>query len=505
MIGGKYFERKNIMKRVRKVCCFVLFVCLFWVGVSAAGSWDLYDDMVMGGYGNPTGNPSPNGAWSYGLGAKLADEDVASTPDTSALVLFNKISDFSNCSLEDVNMSVKKWGLWAVVNDAAHVVKHTTEDDGHSAGCDNWYNWRGVPRGSCGMQPGWTGENYPIVARWTSPIAGVVQVHGSFGQCIWSQQAGRWIKHNSTVKLSVPSSGSVLPFDFFVTVAVGDKIDFIVTQGSGVYNDQIGLAARIDTMPNWDVYRDMAIGSYSIPTANPSGQWSYGQGALLADEDVASIPNTSALVLFDKVSDLSDSAPEDVNISVKKWSNAARGGISSGCLVKHTPYELDGHTYWADPIDWQGVHRGQVGLMPGYPGGNYPVVARWTSPVAGNVYVTGSFGQCIWGQESGRWIKHNSTVLFSEPNSNSEVPFSLKVPVAVGDKIDFIVTQGGGLYNDATGLTAQIDMRSCNDLNTFLPSDLNHDCYINFADFAIFAQNWLTCNDPQDPACSYTP
>ena len=492
---------ENILKKVRKVCYFTLFICLFWVGVAAAGTWDLYEDMNIGSYSNPTGNPSPNGAWSYGKGVKLADEDVASTPDTSALVLFDKVSDLSDCGMEDVNISVKKWSRAGQVN-AGFLVKHTTEIDGHDYG-DNTYNWRGVPRCSIGAMPGWAAENYPVVARWTSPIAGVVQVHGSFGGCIWGTQSGRWIKHNSTVKLSVPSTGSVVPFDFFVTVAVGDKIDFIVTQGLGVYNDQVSLAARIDTMPNWDVYRDMAIGSYSNIAGNPSGQWSYGQGALLTDGDDVNIPNTSALVLFDKISDLSDCAPEDVNISVKKWSNAAR--VNGGWLVKHRLYEVDGHLNWADWNDWQGVHPGQAGLVPGYQGSNYPIVARWTSPVAGNVYVTGLFGQCIWGQQSGRWIKHNSTVLFSEPSINSEVPFSLKVTVAVGDKIDFIVTQGLDTYNDATGLVAQIDMRSCNDMSTYLLTDLNHDCYINFADFAIFAQNWLTCNDPQIPMCSYTP
>jgi hypothetical protein len=59
--------------------------------------------------------------------------------------------------------------------------------------------------------------------------------------------------------------------------------------------------------------------------------------------------------------------------------------------------------------------------------------------------------------------------------------------------------------DDATGLEAQIDTQSCNDLNIYLPSDFNHDCYVNFLDFAVFSENWLTCNDPQNPACSPTP
>jgi len=34
-----------------------------------------------------------------------------------------------------------------------------------------------------------------------------------------------------------------------------------------------------------------------------------------------------------------------------------------------------------------------------------------------------------------------------------------------------------------------------------LPSDLNHDCYVNLIDFSILADQWLTCYDPNNPDC----
>ena len=34
-----------------------------------------------------------------------------------------------------------------------------------------------------------------------------------------------------------------------------------------------------------------------------------------------------------------------------------------------------------------------------------------------------------------------------------------------------------------------------------LPADLNGDCYVNWADIAIFASQWLECRNPSDPAC----
>jgi len=35
----------------------------------------------------------------------------------------------------------------------------------------------------------------------------------------------------------------------------------------------------------------------------------------------------------------------------------------------------------------------------------------------------------------------------------------------------------------------------------YLDLDYNHDCYINLEDFAVFAQNWLRCNDPANLSC----
>ena len=502
----KYFERIDVMKK-RRICHLVLFVCLLLAGIASAGSWDLYDDMNIGSYSNPTGNPS--GQWSYGLGALLPNEDITSIPDTSALVLFDKVSDLSNCSSGDVGLlgSVKKWGLWSLATDSAQLVRHTPGEDSHLYG-DNTYNWRGVPQGSCGAKPGDPGFNYPVVARWTSPIAGVVQVHGSFGQCIWNQQSGRWVKHNSTVLLSVPSANYETPFDFLVTVAVGDKIDFIVTQGSGVYNDQIPLVAKIDTkiMPYWDLYKELNFN----PPPQSNGSWSYGLGIKLSDQDITSTPDANTLTLFDKIFDLSNSSSEDVGAlgSVKKWALASLN-VTDALLVKHT-IGNDTHANSDDPNTWHGVPQGQTGLMPGKAGRNYPIVVRWTSRVAGIVHIYGSFGQCMGTQHSGRWIKHNSTVKLSVPSTNSEVTFNFTVTVAVGDKIDFIVTQGGDLDNDVTPLVAIIDGRTCEDLTPsqyqYFPMDFNHDCYVNFADFAILAQNWLMCNASEDPVCAtYNP
>ncbi|MCD4831394.1 MAG: hypothetical protein K8R02_06250 [Anaerohalosphaeraceae bacterium] len=37
----------------------------------------------------------------------------------------------------------------------------------------------------------------------------------------------------------------------------------------------------------------------------------------------------------------------------------------------------------------------------------------------------------------------------------------------------------------------------------YAPSDLNEDCYVDFKDIAILAENWLDCTDPTDTRCSW--
>ncbi len=44
--------------------------------------------------------------------------------------------------------------------------------------------------------------------------------------------------------------------------------------------------------------------------------------------------------------------------------------------------------------------------------------------------------------------------------------------------------------------------RHCGDPGTvYLPGDLNHDCYIDLEDFAIFSNYWLQCTDPDNSNC----
>lgn len=57
-----------------------------------------------------------------------------------------------------------------------------------------------------------------------------------------------------------------------------------------------------------------------------------------------------------------------------------------------------------------------------------------------------------------------------------------------------------GLTVDDIEVTATDVPRYCGDpLTNYLDEDLNHDCYVNLLDLAVFAGSYLTCTDPADP------
>ena len=54
-------------------------------------------------------------------------------------------------------------------------------------------------------------------------------------------------------------------------------------------------------------------------------------------------------------------------------------------------------------------------------------------------------------------------------------------------------------YDEDLNMTT-VSVEGCT-CTTFLEMDVNHDCYVDSDDLAIFAEEWLSCTDPIDPAC----
>jgi len=68
-------------------------------------------------------------------------------------------------------------------------------------------------------------------------------------------------------------------------------------------------------------------------------------------------------------------------------------------------------------------------------------------------------------------------------------------------------TDGAEFYLDDLRVSPVIEPATCQQVQYGgyeIPSDLDGDCYVNWGDFAIFAGQWLICNDPDDPNCIST-
>lgn len=85
----------------------------------------------------------------------------------------------------------------------------------------------------------------------------------------------------------------------------------------------------------------------------------------------------------------------------------------------------------------------------------------------------------------------------------------LRVADRVGWRGDLAAAFTGTIYIDDmyVGLTSQklelADPQTCGDFGTsFLPQDINKDCYVNVGDLAEMAQHWLGCTDPTNTQCN---
>ncbi len=170
------------------------------------------------------------------------------------------------------------------------------------------------------------------------------------------------------------------------------------------------MATQFAQATTWDLITDFST------TTNPKGAWTYGW------EPAGTINGT--LTPYDTIY---------FNGGSTQWYDSAH---HSGDL---TP------TIWKNGFGYtvDGVPNGAVSMHPGWD--NSFSVARWTSPVAGQVSVSGYFGAGDIGSMS-YYILVNGTVQqewLSDPGTEN---FSFNTTVASGTTIDFIlgVPIGGG-------------------------------------------------------------
>ncbi len=229
-----------------------------------------------------------------------------------------------------------------------------------------------------------------------------------------------------------------------------------------------------DPTTDWDFQRDFR------GNANPSGSglaWRMGMGFEPLDSGDFLLYNAHYL----------DGPGNDVWI---------RSGYGSNIWKNNTGALLMGN-----PANAVAAHPG-----PTTPDGDEYVKIRWVSPITSIVGIVGSFAAGDSGAVEA-WIVKDGVTLFSQtPQTTADIAFDIRTEVVPGTIIDLVVGMGASYGAETTPVYAVItreDSLRCQDLpdSAFQSADLNRDCYVNLEDFAVIAQDWLKCNNPQDEAC----
>lgn len=83
------------------------------------------------------------------------------------------------------------------------------------------------------------------------------------------------------------------------------------------------------------------------------------------------------------------------------------------------------------------------------------------------------------------------TVTFSEPGT-----YTLRLTINDG-----VYGMEGTLYRDIVIVVSDANCEKVKLDGLLMQADVNEDCYVNLADVAMMAEDWLECNDPQNVEC----
>jgi len=161
----------------------------------------------------------------------------------------------------------------------------------------------------------------------------------------------------------------------------------------------------------------------------------------------------------------------------------------------------------ADPIlNIRMLSHGSASAISGFVLTEIPEPATLSlfAPNGGEVLTAGSAYTIAWsstGSISNVTIEYSSdngasfTSIDTVPNTGS---YQWIIPVEDSNQCLILIYDADipDVYDISDGVftTYECQLRS--------PADLNHDCRIDFADFAIMAQDWLRCGNPFDENCT---
>ena len=368
-------------------------------------------------------NPLNLGGFSYGYyagqlddvriyGSVLSGAEIQSlaTQADGGQTTYRASTDFS---------TTQGYRNWYYISDTSDTLMSYRSDYNVWEGAEGAYQWL------------WTNGGHPMywhdaIRQWRAPSAGNIQITGSASDANANCGDG--------VNVSITKNGLSLwqrnisngdstgyGYNLSLTVAAGDKINFIINKGSGnsVECDSTTFDPTITFTPtSASTYR----ASTDFSTSQGYRNWYY-------------LDSNNNLMTFD---------------AANNWWTGMEGG-SSCCLI-----------LWA---------------TGGHPGAYLDAVRQWRAPQAGSVRISGTASVPGYGDGVVVTIRKGSDQLWQQTitgGNSTGVSFDLRTSVAQGERISFVINRNGTNMYDSTGLDPTI---------TFTPS--SSEPAIGYADFAV--------------------
>lgn len=392
------------------------------------------------------------------------------------------------------------------------------------------WGWVTIP-GYIIMHPGPTvadggdGSNQCSVARFTASVAGTYGISGSFNGRVAGSSKDVYVQKNGVTlwsKTSLVDTNSAAFALTSVALAVGDQVDFIIKGTTSYAACATILCATLTkqftpSTSSWDATADY-YPQIVMPTQTTTsfGPWSLGY--LPVNGGVGNfVAHTRKLTRVDDFDEFDNGTDGEAGFSVlynfnygQVWWYKTRPNWSFSPLLTGYPC-----------IRFVAPQDGQYTVscsFSGVAGGAYQVGgdanSHSTTKAHIDTYVNGVrtslFSADVNGFDGTGLVNVTDLVTpaLSSPAPVYATANLTNVNLAQGNAIEFYADPRGNSQYDNTYVAPAVTrtgnyVPTCAERGVYVPMDFNHDCYVNFKDFASFAAAWLNCSDPRNASCTY--
>jgi hypothetical protein len=336
-----------------------------------------------------------------------------------------------------------------------------------------------------------------VTKTWNS---GTVVATAASGQYGIPEPNGHWIhvKHKFTIGGTGSAIGQMIQlqigpgsaYPIWDTVKLNRTFNIAVSEQSGGSTYVYEQGATTDTIsfflrqkPSQDVTLNFASSDTSQMTVSPasltftpSNWFTYQTVTVKAVDDVIPEGPHTALLLVTSTSGDPDLDGEQPDITVNIVDNDTTPGV--------TIQETGGSTN----VTEGGATDTYSAVL------NSPPTSTVTITINHNGQVSTNVAQLIF--DASNWYVPQTVTVTAVDDALSEGPHTSTIS-HVSSSSD--TTYNGIAIANVVAHITDNEAYCGQQGTTYLSADVNHDCYINFKDFAVIAQQWLRCTDPFQP------